>query len=370
MKGELLDMDKIYGKLTDHHPRLVCFENPSGAKASGGTKNGGAKGSHLAPLKAGETKTLLNVEGSGSINRIFLTISNRSPEVLRSVKIKMYWDGCEKPAVSAPLGDFFGATLGIMVPFESCFLSNPEGRSFVSHFQMPFARSAKVEIINETQENIPGVCYDISFTFHPVDEILYFHCFWNRENRTKLAIDYEILPMLKGEGRFLGTSIGVDINKDYENSWFGEGEVKIFLDGDGQYPTICGTGTEDYVGSGWGLGTYTHMTQGCTVADKEQGKYAFYRFHLHDIIYFYQDIRVTIQNMGGAMKDEMLRILKNDSPIKITSHDSFEGGGGIKPLFDTDFTLTESSEEGWYNFYRTDDFSSCAYFYYCEPCVI
>jgi len=360
-----------YNKLTGYQSRSATFENPDGTKGRGGIKNSGAKGSHMSKLMAGETKTLLDIKGSGCINRIFITLSDRAPAVLNAIKIEMFWDDSEKSAVSAPLCDFFGAIHGLMVPFESAYLSNPEGRSFISHFNMPFISSARVVLTNESDKDAGWLAYDISFGLYPLnrDEILYFHCYRNRENTTALTRDYTVLPKISGEGRFLGAAIGVNTNTAYGDTWFGEGEIKIYLDGDKCYPTICGTGTEDYVGTAWGMGAFSNMTQGCPIADKDNGHFVFYRFHKDDIVYFNQDIRVEIQNIGGAMKKDVLALVKQNVPLKITTCDPFGDTGELEFLFDTDFVLTDESKDGWYNFYRMDDFASVAYFYFAWPCV-
>lgn len=356
----------LFTKEKGRKSRWYNFENPTGAPGQGGTANGGAKGHAFERWEPGETKVLMDQEGPGVIHRIWMTLSRNISEILPGLVIEMFWDGAAKPAVSVPLADFFCATLGEQRPFESVFFSNPEGRSFNCTIDMPFLTYAKVIVRNTTSHAINHLFYEINATLMPVSkDILYFHSFWNRENPVPLAQDYTILPKLAGEGKFIGVNLGVRVHPGYENSWFGEGEVKIYLDGDRDFPTLCGTGTEDYIGTAWGQGEYAHMTQGCLVADKEKGIYTFYRFHESDPVYFYQDLTVRIQNLGGHDAAGLLKILESDRPAEIVSS---ENAPDFNSLYKTGFQLTADSQPGWYNFYRSDDFSSTAYFYLDKPC--
>jgi hypothetical protein len=361
-------MNNLYLKEKNISCRWASFENTLGEKGKGGRENGKAKGKPYQHIPAGASVVLMDAKGSGIINRIWMTHKSILPEdksasvMMRSIRIDMYWDEEAKPAVSAPLGDFFGAPLGKVTKFESVLLSNPEGRSLVSHFRMPFLKSAKVVLTNESDKTLNNLFYDISYTLCPLEpeEILYFHAYWNRENPTKLCRDYTILPKLSGEGKFIGMTMGVQADPGYEKTWFGEGEFKVYLDGDSEYPTLCGTGTEDYIGTAWGMGEFCNRTQGCLLSKQEKGVYSMYRFHLDDAVSFYQDIKVQIQVMGGATKYEVLKLVDKGMPLKIVS-------GGEQNLFEKDFLLERSSPDAWYNFYREDDYSSIAYFYFAKP---
>lgn len=349
--------------------RWTSFENPDGEKGAGGMENQGAKGHAFENVEAGETVTLLDLEGAGVIKRIWLTIIDRSPEMLRSMRIDMYWDEAEKPAVSAPLGDFFGISLGQTVPFESALFTNPEGRSFNSFVPMPFKEGARITVTNESGTDLRMLFYDINLL--KVDEhgedVLYFHAYWNRNLKTSLREDFEILPRIEGSGRFLGTNIGILTNPLYGDSWWGEGEVKMYVDGDGEYPTLVGSGTEDYVGTAWGQGTYAHDYQGSPVAEPATGEFAFYRYHIPDPVYFKNDIKVTIQQIGGAPTERVRAMEKEGAPMIPISTDHDSGFVKLlemspKPgLHDPDFP------EGWTNFYRRDDVSATAYFYLDKP---
>ena len=216
----------------------------------------------------------------------------------------------------------------------------------------------KIIVSNESKTDLMHFYYDVNYTVgepHP-DNVLYFHAYYRRENPTVIRKDYEILPRVSGKGRFLGTNIGVKPNKVlYSRTWWGEGEVKIYLDGDKELPSLCGTGCEDYIGTGWGQSVFSNLYQGCTVYDPVTMEVAFYRYHFPDPIYFHKDVRVTIQQIGNwdtGNPDEDLRTFfhYHNIPIQATSGE-----------------LLDFSKEGVQErvglFERADDWSSCAYFY-------
>lgn len=343
--------------------RWTSPENPRGRKGAGAKTNKGAKGHAFDQIKAGETYALLETEGTGMVNRIKMTIQNRSPVMLRSLRIDMYWDGAEKPAVSAPLGDFFGVGLGQTAAFESDFFSNPEGRSFNCFIPMPFQKGAKITITNEADQDVTHIFYNVNYQLFDAlpEDALYFHAFWNRDQLTTLGKDYEILPRIKGKGQFLGTNIGVIPNPDYGDLWWGEGEVKMYLDGDDQWPTLVSTGTEDYIGTAWGQGKFANRYQGSTIADEDKDLWAFYRYHIPDPIYFHRDFKATIQQIGGGMKKEVKKMAENGADMKFISVD--QQGKFIKLLETGEKESIDELADGWVNFYRRDDWSSTAYFY-------
>ena len=348
--------------------RWSSFENPSASKGKGGAENKRAKGHPSEMFAPGETKTLLNATGAGVIQRMWMTISDRSPKVLRSIKIEMFWDGASNPAVSVPLGDFFGLALGRKVAFQNALFSDPEGRSFTSYIPMPYRKGARIVLVNESDVTV-NLFYDVNYQqvkSHSSD-VLYFHAYWNRVEKTKLAEDFVILPMVKGKGRYLGTNMGIITDPLYEKSWWGEGEVKIYVDGDNDLPTLNGTGTEDYIGTGWGQGMFVHQYQGCLVADEPNRQWAFYRYHIPDPVYFNNNFKATIQIMGGEMTDKVRAYEKNGAaliPVTVAGEKEF-----VK-LFERNPVpklSDESFPQGWTNFYRSDDVSSTAYFYLDSP---
>ncbi len=347
----------LFDKPHDIKTRWASAENWTGKKGGGGMTKGGRKGSPSFSLKAGQSKTLAEASGtSGIIRRIWLTIDERTPESLRGVIIEMFWDDASDPAVSVPLGDFFNHGLGQMSAFENALFSSPEGRSFNCYIPMPFRKSMKIIVRNTTEKDVAMFFYDVDYTVgDKVDEnTLYFHACFNQQQATVLRDDYQILPKVYGTGRFIGANLSVVANdKKYSRAWWGEGEVKIYTDGDTDFPTLCGTGTEDYIGTGWGQGRYVNQYQGCTIANFEKFEYAFYRYHIPDPVFFYNDIRVTIQQIGFAGVEAIDKLSNMKDTI-------FNAGEKMEPV---DF----SKELSYLLFERSDNYSSCAYFYLDKP---
>ena len=340
--------------------RWASPENFSAAKGAAGAGNAGRKGSACFPLAAGESRVLADVQGvAGMVRRIWVTISDRSPRMLRGLRLDGYWDGAATPAISAPLGDFFGVSLGRIVPFQSALFTSPEGRSFTSYLPMPFRAGMKLVVTNESGTDLGMLFYDVDLTLGDVHgpDAMYLHACWRRERPTTLQRDYEILPKISGRGRFLGANLGVIADQGrYFKSWWGEGEVKVYLDGDADLPTLSGTGTEDYIGTGWGQGAYSHLYQGCPLADQERMQYGFYRYHLPDPVYFAEDARVTIQQIGCWDPEAKQQMHYLGDPVYLA-------GPGLQPL---DLSK-DSGANSWGLFERQDDWSSCAYLYLNRP---
>lgn len=350
--------------------RWASFENPEAQKGKGGMEGNGAKGRPYYLLDTGETVTLLDTEGPGVIHRIWMTVDElfHRPSESRALRIDMYWDGSERPAVSAPLEDFFNQTFGIMRAFDSELFASPEGRSFLSYVQMPFKTGARITLTNESRYRKHRVFYDVNFTRLDAapQDMLYFHTHWRRENPTTLAEDFVILPRVRGRGRFLGASVGVQANPEYEG-WWGEGEVKVFLDGDREFATLVGTGTEDYIGSGWEQAEFASRYSGCLIADGANHIYSFYRYHVVDPIWFHRDIRVTIQQMGGGPKRLVQAMIDKGLPVQPVCHiDSL----GEQLNFSEDrysFSNDLFPADIWTNYYREDDVCATAWFYLDRP---
>lgn len=369
LSGQLIKAQgNVYEFNNNAESRWSSPENLNGKKGQGGKENYGAKGHPSDSIAAHSSKALLDIQGTGVINRIWVTISDRSPQMLRSLKIEMFWDNEKKPAVSAPFGDFFGVGLGRTTDFQNAFFADPEARSFMCYIPMPFKKGAKIVVTNESNIKLRDIYFDVNYNLLTEwnNNNMYFHAFWHRDTATVLAQDFEILPAIKGKGRFLGVNMGVNANPRYGRSWFGEGEVKMYLDGDKDYPTINGTGTEDYIGTGWGQGRFINQYSGCTVASDTLLQWSFYRFHVPDPIYFKTGCRVTIQQVGGDSKEKVLSFQKAKAPlIPISIFDgklhTYYKKGEVLQLDKTGLP------DGWTNFYRSDDVSAVAYFYLDKP---
>lgn len=347
--------------------RWATAENPDGVK-SGASVGDGRKCRPCLEFKSGETLTLAYCEEAGVLRRIWITYDFDKMNLLtsRGFRLRIYFDLCDKPAVDVPLGDFFCFGMGKKVKFENALFASPEGRSLNCHIPMPFRRGMKMEVTNETEIDINSFFYQVDYTIKDdlPENMLYFHSAFNRENPTAAGCDFEILPRVAGSGRFLGTCVSVKADqKYYRKFWWGEGEVKIYIDGDLEYPTLCGTGTEDYICTAWGQQQYSNMFYGSHYANEQDMEFCFYRLHIADPVYFHRDIRVTIQQLGYAPPVEMAHHMYEKGiermPAKgygldeITLDSLFSGvaGGGIKSHL----------------FERCDDWSAVAYFYLDKP---
>lgn len=275
--------------------------------------------------------------------------------MLRGLKLEIFWDGAAKPAVSTPFGDFFGFGLGRMAPYQSVLFASAEGRSFNCYIPMPFRTGMKIVLTNESGKDLELLFYDVDYTLG--DKLgatdLYFHAHYRRENPTKLQHDFEILPEISGKGRFLGANLCVQANqKSYLDNWWGEGEVKMYLDGDRKWPTLAGTGTEDYVATAWGIqNEYANLYQGAPFVDADKMRACFYRYHIPDPVYFNSEIRVTLQQIGYADDNSAAGPLyKTGAPIYNAGPGLVEKKTGSSGLFE-----------------RQDDWSSVAFFYFDKP---
>lgn len=337
-------------------------ENYDAKPGAGGQAVFGRKGSACrGALQAGETWVLADAKGSGMVRRIWITVSDRGPEMLRGLVIRMYWDGAAQPAVEAPLGDLFANPLGRTAIFENAWFDNPEGRNFNSRLPMPFRTACKITVTNESPTACGMFWYHIDYTIGDVhdESVGYFHAYWNRENPTTIRRDFEILPRVSGWGRYLGCSIGVIADTArFGKSWWGEGEAKIYLDGDTDFPTLCGTGTEDYICTSWGQGQFATQWYGCPLADGDRMQFSFYRLHGPDPVFFEREIRVTIQQIGCYYKPDMVKFMRDHKIPELVRCD--DGSGRL--------SLAAIEQGGNYSlFERTDDWSACAWFYLDKP---
>lgn len=277
--------------------RAASAENPQALPGAGGMAGAGRKGAPcIVDFKDGTSVTLLDAEGPGILRHIWCTVPPGNPLHLRNLILRIYWDGQPQPSVEVPLGDFFGLPHGVQRPLTSELIAVPAGKGFNCWIPMPFRRHARVTVENDSGCDVSMLFYQIDFTTGDElgDDTGYFHAQFRRSNPCPIHEDFEILHTY-GRGVYLGTVLGV--RSRYQQSWWGEGEVKFFLDSE-RNPTICGTGAEDYIGCAWGLGEFCAPWQGCPYLDDKQGYYCLYRFHGRDPIYFQEELKVTIQQIG------------------------------------------------------------------------
>ena len=292
--------------------RSVSFENPTGGRGAGGTAHGGRKGAPSRRLAPGERVVLADLDGPGTIRHVWMTISPGPPTDMRAVWMEVFYDDLESPSVSVPCLDFFGLAHGRPVAYASALTTAQEGRGFNAYFPMPFRDHVRIELTNGSSRAV-DLYFQIDLTLErvPRDDAGLLHASFRRENPTELRRDFVITDGIRGPGRFLGCVVGVrplPTSALTRRFWYGEGEVKAYIDGDGDLPTICGTGLEDYVGSAWGMGAHDAPFAGAPLVVGDEGGempdfVGFYRWHVPDPIVFRHDLRVTIQQIGFALFD-------------------------------------------------------------------
>ncbi len=311
-------------RLSDAKTRSISPENFTGGKGKGGmaTLEQGTAGRAARELgqgwkvnpsvyiNPGESFTMAEIEGEGAIQHIWLTpVCNYRLSIL-----KIYWDNETEPSVEVPVGDFFAAGWGM--GFEPRIQSqavcvNPRS-GFNSYWQMPFRKRCKIVMENiDTKQAEIYYQVDYVLTGVPEDEA-YFHARFNRVHALPVKDVYTIVDNIKGKGQYVGTYIA---HGAYNQDWWGEGEIKFYMDGDTKFPTICGTGEEDYFCGSYGyddvkdvngIVSYTGFSAPYTgfhyFKDNDKTSFATkvgeYRWHIQDPIRFESDLRVTIQCLG------------------------------------------------------------------------
>ena len=366
--------EPIFYRNNKKERRCCNFENDTVEKGCGGKENDTAKGHAFDSVEARSSRTIFDISGSGVIDHIWLTFSSEAkkmdPLLLRGLKIEMYWENENTPAVSAPLGDFFGLALSETTEYENALFTSPGGNALNCYVQMPFLRAGKIVLVNESDIKVTRLFYQIDYYLDAsldAEKILYFHANWRREKKTVLKRDFEILPQVKGNGMFLGVNLGVISSPDYPDTWWGEGEIKFYIDGDGAFPTLIGTGTEDYIGTGWGMAAFAHQYQGSLIAKGD--RFCFYRYHMPDPIYFREECRISIQQIGGGSKSAMLKLKEAGARFEIVSVD--KNAKGFIKLYEQNPPIALEDDiiemDSWCNFYREDDFCATAYYYLDNP---
>ena len=319
-------------RLSSARTRSISAENKKGEKGKGAMATDGisascarelGQGWKVSPairLAAGELKTIAEIEGPGIIQHIWITCG---PEFWRSLVLRMYWDNEEAPSVEVPLGDFFCNGWCRRSIVQSLPVAVLYAGGMNSYWEMPFRKSAHITVENIGSKEVPHFFYQITYALDEVpQELAYFHASWRRSDPLTYGDVHTILPTVHGKGHYVGTYLAWQANN---NGWWGEGEVKFYMDGDDKFPTICGTGTEDYFGGAWcfadesgkDYGTYTAPFLGFHQVLKPDGymggnlRFGMYRWHMPDPIRFEQNLSVTLQALGWRSEGRYLP-LKDD----------------------------------------------------------
>jgi hypothetical protein len=317
------NMGSIF-RLSDAKSRSISPENFNGEKGKGGMATTGTgasaardlgKGWKLSPsvvIKAKTVYTVAEIDGPGSVQHIWMTPTGN----WRYSILRFYWDGETTPSVEVPVGDFFGMGWGQYSPLQSLAVCVNPGSAFNCYWPMPFRKKCRI-----TMENIDDrdmvLYYQVDYVLTEVpNDAAYFHAQFRRVNPLPLKTDYTLVDSIKGKGQYVGTYIAWGV---HNNGWWGEGEIKFFMDGDTDYPTICGTGTEDYFCGSYDFDTRKKNSAGVEETDytefstpysglpqviKGDGHYniaqrfGLYRWHITDPIRFEKSLKVTIQALG------------------------------------------------------------------------
>jgi hypothetical protein len=313
-------------RLSNAKTRSISPENFTGEKGKGGMATEGM-GAHAArdlgqgwkispsvQIEAGQTFTVADIEGPGAIQQIWMTPTG----TWRFSILRFYWDGEKEPSVEVPVGDFFASGWGRYAQVSSLPVTVNPGSAFNSYWVMPFRKSCKItlENIDDHDPDSPTkggmkLYYQVNYTLTDVPEdAAYFHAQFRRTNPVPFKEDYTIVDGIKGQGHYVGTYMAWGSNG---NGWWGEGEIKFFMDGDQKFPTIAGTGTEDYFLGSYGFRdpktrTYIPYTtpfagmpqviQPDGTTDNTQLRFGLYRWHVMDPVRFEKDLKVTMQVLG------------------------------------------------------------------------
>ena len=320
-------------RLSDAVTRSISAENRTGAKGSGGMAEADPRGparelgrgwkcSPYLLVAPGDTVELADIEGPGALQSMWFagTIANRD------TILRITWEDQKEPAVECPLPDFFASPFalqdrraplsGPFAPVNSLAVSVNPNRGMNCFWEMPFRRRCRITVENLHPTDAAACYYQINYTLTGVpDDLAYFHAQFRRVNPLPYGEVYTILDGVQGKGHYVGTVMGWAINND---RWWGEGEIKFYIDGDSEYPTLCGTGTEDYFGGAfdWEVDgqyvPYTTPFMGMHQVLRPDGTYraqhrhAMYRWHVMDPVRFERDLRVTIQALGWRSEGRFL----------------------------------------------------------------
>ena len=317
-------------RLSDARTRSISPENFTGEKGKGGmaTEGTGARAARelgqswkVSPsirIKAGQTFVLADIKGPGAIQHIWMTPTGNN----RFNILRIYWDGEEMPSVECPAGDFFACGMGQYVQVNSLAVCVNPKSGFNCYWAMPFRKSCKVTMTN-IDEKPMTLYYQIDYTLTDVpDDMAYLHAQFRRVNPVAYKDVYTILDGVRGQGQYVGTYMTWGSNSP---GWWGEGEIKFYMDGDQEFPTICGTGTEDYFCGSYGFTKpegggyqdfctpYAGMPQ--VIMSEKQPRFGLYRWHIMDPIRFEKDLKVTMQALGWQSEGRYLPLQDDLSSV-------------------------------------------------------
>jgi hypothetical protein len=319
-------------RMSDAKSRSISPENLNGEKGKGGMAEKGTgetaardlgKGWKLSPsvqIKAHTTFTIAEINGSGSIQHIWMTPTG----VWRNSIIRFYWDDEKMPSVEAPVGDFFGMGWNQYAPLRSLAVCVNPGSAFNCYWPMPFRKKCRITMENIDTEPMM-LYYQVDYILTEVpSDAAYFHAQFRRVNPLPAKSVVVLLDAVQGRGQYVGTYLAWGV---HNNGWWGEGEIKFYIDDDGEYPTICGTGTEDYFCGSYDFDTrkknavgmeesnYTEFNSpysGLAQVIRGDGHYnvsqrfGLYRWHITDPIRFEKNLRVSIQALGWRSEGRYL----------------------------------------------------------------
>jgi hypothetical protein len=321
-------------RLSNSKSYSIGPENLTGEKGKGGMAATGSaseasrdlgqgwKVNPFVVINPGQTFTLGEINAAGSIQHIWMTPTGD----WRLSILRMYWDDEKAPSVEAPVGDFFAMGWGKYSPITSLAVCVNPGSAFNAYWPMPFRRKAKLTLENLDTKPMT-IYYQIDYTVTDVPkDAAYFHAQFRRINPLPYKQVYTILDNVSGTGHYVGTYLAWGV---HNNGWWGEGEVKFYIDGDRAFPTIDGTGTEDYFGGSYNFEnrekkqyeTFTSPYSGLIQVIKPDGLYlsqarfGLYRWHILDPVRFSSDLRVTIQALGWQSGHRYLPLTDDISSV-------------------------------------------------------
>lgn len=298
--------------------RSISAENPTGGKGAGGMAipnpedpdlphseasvdlGQGWKVRPFLKPKAGQTVTLMDVDGPGIIQHIWMATERDWQGNGRGCVLRFYWDNEESPSIEVPMTDFFAVGHDLFAPVNSLAVIVNATSALNCYWPMPFRKHARITFSNELGHELPVLAYQITYleTDVPTDAG-YFHAQWRRTVTERSKPEHVILSNVAGRGSYVGTFLAWTQLSD---GWFGEGEIRFYLDGDREFPTICGTGTEDYFCASYRFPqTYSTAYVGNTLrhpGNEGPPKWSLYRWHIMDPVFFESELRVTIQALG------------------------------------------------------------------------